>query len=102
LALVVSAIIVPKSWLRWFAFAAIAVAIGFWAIFIGGWRKVGPETQGAPIWWNILRPVHGVLWALIAYFSWNMDREVVWRLLLADVCMGLVSFSLYHSLYSII
>lgn len=96
LSFVVLAQTVPLFVLKGFAVLAACIAIGFWAIFLGGWRKVGLETQGALIWWNALRPVHGTLWLLIAYYSWTSNREVVWRLLLVDVCIGLITFMIYH------
>jgi hypothetical protein len=79
---------------------AAILAISLWVIFVMGWRKTGLETQGAPIWWNALRPVHGTLWAFIAYYGWQGDREKLWRLLLLDVCIGLVSFLIFHGILS--
>lgn len=100
LALVVMAIVLPLGFLKWFAVFALMVGIGFWTIFLTGKRKVGAETMGSPIWWNLLRPVHGMLWLLIAYYSWTMRRDLVWRLLLVDVCLGLVSFLIFHGFLS--
>jgi len=90
--------VVGGMWLKVGAVLAGAVAIGFAAIFLGGWRKTGRETGGQPIWWNLLRPVHAVLWGLVAWFAWTGKSDIVWRLLLADVCIGLVSFFVYHGL----
>lgn len=82
--------------LKWLAAGAAALAAGFMVIFVGGFRKTGPETGGALIWWNWLRPVHALLWACVAYFAWRGQSGMVWRLLLADVIIGLVSFLVYH------
>lgn len=98
LALVLAALVMPMGWLRVLALAAGAMAVAFWVLFLGDWRKTGPETGGAPIWWGLLRPVHGTLWALAAYFAWRGERAHVWRLLLADVVLGLASFGVYHGL----
>ena len=43
------------------------IALGFITIYIFGWRKTGPETMGAPIWWNHWRPLHGALYGIAAY-----------------------------------
>lgn len=90
--------IVSGVWLKMGAILAGMIAFGFFTIFLGGLRKTGLETGGQPIWWNLLRPVHGVLWGLIAWFAWINKGSVVWRLLLADVSIGLVSFFVYHGL----
>lgn len=96
LALVVTVILVPLHILKYMGIAFLAVALGFFTIYVGGFRKVGLETQGAPIWWNLLRPIHALLWLLAAYYAWKMEKHLVWRILLVDVCLGLVSFAIYH------
>lgn len=96
LAVVVAAMRAPPALLKALAALAAAVSLGFLAIFLGGWRKSGRETGGAPIWWDLLRPVHAALWGLAAVSAWQGRRDVAWRALLADACLGLVSFSVYH------
>lgn len=95
---VVAALLLPEDVLRALSLVALSAAIGFWVIFIGGLRKTGLETLGAPIWWNYLRPIHGTIWFFIAYYGWLKKREYVWKLMLLDVCFGLVSFTVYHTL----
>lgn len=100
LLLVLATMLMPLWCLKVFSILAAIVATGFWTIFLMGWRKAGLETQGAPIWWNMLRPIHGMLWMIVAYNAWHLRRDMVWKYLLADVCLGLVSFSIYHSFLS--
>ena len=75
---------------------ALLPAIGFFYLFFSGKRKVGSETFGAKIWWNNLRPVHGILYLLFAIYSIRGDRRA-WVFLLIDVIIGLVSFLVFHS-----
>lgn len=98
LAIVIISMQMSKDLLPFLSIFAMVIALGFWIIFLGGYRKSGIETQGAPIWWNWLRPVHGIIWFLVAYYAMTLNQDRVWRLLLADTCLGLVSFALYHGL----
>lgn len=83
--------------LRWIGgIGGLMVGVAFWALFLGGWRRTGWETGWERIWWDGLRPVHGTLWLGVAWFAWRGDNRMVWRLLLADVCVGLVAFAIYH------
>jgi hypothetical protein len=74
---------------------ALLPAIGFSYLFITGGRKTGREVFGEKIWWNVLRPLHAVLYfafaiAAIAKASWS------WVILLVDVIIGLLAFLFYH------
>ena len=75
-----------------YAFVAItlAIGIGFWTIYLKGWRKTGIETFGQKIWWNALRPVHGSIYLLFSLAALLGYRDA-WVLLLADVCLGVVA-----------
>ena len=75
--------------------ASLMISIGFISIFAFGLRKTGQETFGKPIWWNNLRPVHGFLYMLAAYCAFY-SKENVWKILLLDVMIGLVAFSMHH------
>ena len=85
------------DYLRYAGYLALLPAIGFMYIFLTGSRQTGPETMGAPIWWNTLRPLHAALYLLFAY---NAIRGVrgAWIYLLADVVFGLLSFTTHHYL----
>ena len=50
-------------------YISILPALGFLIIFIFGLRKTGIETQGNPIWWNNLRPVHALSLMIFAYLA---------------------------------
>ena len=81
--------------LRILGYIALLPAIGFFVIYFGGLRKTGLETGGQTIWWNNLRPVHGLLYA---FFSFNAIEKnpSSWMYLFADVVLGLTSFLAHH------
>ena len=85
----------PPKYLPYLGYLALLPAIGFFCIYAFGLRKTGAEVFGDRIWWNSLRPVHGVLYALFAYHAIRR-HEYAWTFLLADVGIGLVSFLAHH------
>jgi hypothetical protein len=76
-------------------YIAILPALGFFYIFFTGSRKTGDEVFGDKIWWNNLRPVHGLLYALFAYNAIR-GNPTSWVYLLVDVLIGLISFLTFH------
>jgi hypothetical protein len=76
---------------------AIVISLAFFYIYLTGSRKTGAEVFGDRIWWNALRPVHGILFAvfgILAITGHHIDHA--WKILLLDTCIGLVAFSLHH------
>ena len=71
------------------------ISIGFFYIFITGSRVTGTETLGDKIWWNNLRPVHGLLYLLFAIYAYQGNKDA-WVFLLVDVMLGLLSFLTFH------
>ena len=86
---------IDVSYLPYIGYLAILVSIGLFFHFCAGTRKTGPEVMGDKIWWNDLRPVHGTLYLLFAYYSIQNNRDA-WIFLLIDVIVGLISFIAYH------
>ena len=84
-----------KTYLLYMGYLAILPAIGFFYLFLTGSRKTGPEVFGDKIWWNSLRPIHGLMYALFAYHAIN-GNDFAWIYLLIDVIIGLVSFLSFH------
>lgn len=79
------------------AIATLLMGIGFFVIYFGEFRKVGLETQGQPIWWNHLRPIHGVLYFTFSYLIFIQQNYTnAWKILLFDVLFGLFSFLHFH------
>lgn len=78
---------------RGVSFLLLLISLGFFVIFAFGLRKTGIETGGERIWWNALRPVHALVFALAAYYVWNLRGCVARSVLLFDVAIGLVAYS---------
>ena len=85
--------------LRYMGYLAFLVAAGFFYIFLTNSRKTGPEVFGDKIWWDNLRPVHGLLYLLFAYNAVNGNKNA-WMYLLVDVVIGLMSFLVFHGFIS--
>ena len=49
-----------KTFLMYMGYLALLPAIGFFYLFLTGTRKTGAEVFGDIIWWNYLRPIHGL------------------------------------------
>jgi hypothetical protein len=86
-----------KQNLRYMGYLALLPAIGFFYIYLTGSRKTGAEVFGDKIWWNNLRPIHGLLYFLFAFSAINGNPKS-WIFLLIDVTFGLLSFLNHHFL----
>ena len=93
--LVVISKYIPLSLLPVAGYIALIPAIGFMFFYLTGIRKTGPEVFGEKIWWNDLRPIHAILYTTFAYFAINKNRGS-WKILLADLILGLFSFLVHH------
>ena len=87
---------VNSQLLKYMGYLALIPAFGFLFIFLTGARQTGAEVFGDKIWWNNLRPIHGLLYLLFAYNAINGNRNA-WMYLLVDVLLGLTSFIIYHT-----
>ena len=84
-----------KSILQFIGFITLLPAIGFFYLFFSGTRQTGTEVFGDKIWWNNLRPIHGLLYALFSYNAITGNTNA-WIYLLVDVIFGLISFITFH------
>lgn len=75
-------------------YLALLPAFGFILIYLFDLRKTGSEVFGNNIWWNNLRPIHGIIWGIFAYLviTNNANIKQAWKLLLLDVIIGLIAF----------
>lgn len=81
--------------LKYMGYLLLLPAIGFIYIYLTGIRQTGAEVFGDKIWWNNLRPIHGLLYFLFCYNAINGNKNA-WIYLLIDVLFGLTSFLVYH------
>ena len=84
-----------RTYLQYMGYLSILPAIGFFYLFLSGSRKTGPEVFGDKIWWNDLRPIHGLIYFLFAYNAIK-GNNFAWLYLLVDVIIGLISFLIFH------
>jgi hypothetical protein len=87
---------VSKPILAYMGYVALLIGIGFFTIYFTGSRKTGPEVFGDKIWWNDLRPFYGAIYLLFAIYAIQGKQDIAWKILLADVTIGLVSFLMFH------
>jgi hypothetical protein len=81
--------------LKYMGYLLLLPAFGFIYIYLTGIRKTGAEVFGDKIWWNNLRPIHGLLYLLFSYNAIN-GNKTAWIYLFIDVLLGLTSFLTYH------
>ena len=87
--------IIDKKYLPYIGYLALLTGFGFSYIYLNGLRKTGQEVLGSKIWWNMLRPLHAMLYFLFAYYAINQDNRA-YIYLVIDVIIGLLSFLTYH------
>ena len=87
--------VIDLEYLPLIGIGALVIGIGFIYIYITGARKTGVEVGGGKIWWNSLRPVHGMIYLVVAYYAINKKR-VAWKFLAIDVVIGFIAFLTYH------
>lgn len=75
--------------------ALATAAIGITLIWTFGWRRTGPETLGAPIWWDKLRPIHAIHWSAAALLL-SVQPDRAWWPLAYDVVLGTTATLLHH------
>jgi hypothetical protein len=88
--------IANTQYLRWLGYLALLPAIGFIYIFLTGSRPTGLEVGGGRIWWNNLRPLHAIMYALFAYLAITGSTMYAWKVLVADVSIGLLAFLVHY------
>jgi hypothetical protein len=89
--------IAPAWLLPWLGWAALVPAAGFLWIWATGARKSGPEVFGSRIWWNALRPLHATLYIAFAIAAIGWQSPNAWKILAADVVIGLAAFIWHHA-----
>lgn len=82
------------TYLRYMGYVAIFPAIGHLYLFFNDTRKTG--AFGSKLWWNHLRPIHGLLYFLFAYTAIQGNHRA-WVYLLLDVILGLIVYLHFHS-----
>lgn len=86
---------IDKDYLPYMGYIAILFVLGFSYVYLTNSRQTGPEVFGDKIWWNNLRPIHAINYAIFAYMAINKSSNA-WIILLFDVIVGLTAHLYYH------
>lgn len=95
ISLAFAAKVASPCFLKFLGFIGFMLSGSFFYLYLSGKRKTGFETFGAPIWWNFLRPVHGILYFLFSV-SAIQSQSCAYLYLVVDVIVGFVSFIIFH------
>jgi hypothetical protein len=70
---------------------AALLSIAFFILFFTKKRETGAEVCNGPIWWNNLRPFHGIAYLTFAILA-NIDTLVQYAYipLLIDIVVGII------------
>tara|TARA_B100000989_G_C19491824_1_gene450171 strand:+ start:308 stop:649 length:342 start_codon:yes stop_codon:yes gene_type:complete len=86
----------PVNYLPFYSVITFLQGLAFIFIYLFNLRKYGMEA-GGKIWWNKLRPVHGVMYLLFSIYSYK--KEVfAWKILFVDAVLGLIFWLNHHYL----
>ena len=84
-----------QKYLQIAGYIALILGISFLTIYYYNLRKTGIEVFGDKIWWNDIRPIHGILYLIFAYLAINKNKNA-WIVLLIDVIFGFFMFINHH------
>jgi hypothetical protein len=86
---------ISNELLEYMGYLLLLPAISFIYIYLSGTRNTGTGAFGQEIWWNNLRPIHGLLYLLFSYNAIIGNKDA-WIYLFIDALFGLTSFLIYH------
>jgi hypothetical protein len=84
---------INKDYLPYMGYIAILISISLIYQFIKKERKMGAFNN--EVWWDKLRPIHAINYAIFAYMAINKSSNA-WIPLLIDVIIGLSAHLYYH------
>jgi hypothetical protein len=85
----------PVYYLPYMGIVTLGISLGFLYLYFTGTRRVGIETQGAPIWWMKFRILHGLLYLLVSLMAF-MRMKNAYVVILLDTFVGLALFLRHH------
>jgi hypothetical protein len=88
---------ISSAHLPYLAVLTMIPVLGWIYIMWTGSRKTGLETDGEPIWWNHMRPLHAVNYAAFSLFA-LAGNEKAFLFLVYDVIIGLFAWFRHHFL----
>lgn len=91
---------IDKKYLPYLGMLALIPFLGFTYIYVNELRKTGIETDGKPIWWDHLRPVHAALYYIFAVMALR-KQDNAYIPLLVDVVIGLLAFINHQRVFAL-
>ena len=95
LLLVIIAKYINQQYLKYFGIIGAIIGLSFIYLYFSKSRLTGAEVFGEKIWWHKFRIIHGILYLIFAYLSFNIPNKA-WIPLLIDVTLGFLLFIHYH------
>jgi hypothetical protein len=86
-----------ESYRKMFSIFTLIIGISFILLWTCGLRQTAREST-APnnkVWWNDLRPIHGILWVIFGIMLYN-NVKYAWIVLLFDTLFGLERWIQYR------
>ena len=99
ISLVLLAKYIKRDYLKYLSILGLILALSFIYIYIFDLRKTGIEVGNDKIWWNDLRPIHGLLYLIFAIYAYK-EKDYSYIPLLLDVILGVISFVTFHFILS--
>ncbi len=84
---------ISKHNLKLSAIPATIIGLSFLFIYLFDLRKSGFEA-GGKIWWNNMRPIHGLMYICYACYAYK-QVDFAWIVLLLDTIIGFIAW-LWH------
>tara|TARA_Y100000780_G_scaffold232505_1_gene264919 strand:+ start:2687 stop:3046 length:360 start_codon:yes stop_codon:yes gene_type:complete len=87
-----SIFILYNPYYRLLSLLLFSIGLGFITIYLFGLREKGREVGGGTIWWNTLRPIHGILYIIGSYYLYNNNKKNSSIAIFIDTVIGLISW----------
>ena len=88
----------PLTLLRYMGYVLLLPAFGLFYSY--AMKSPGVGAFGGNIWWNQLRPLHGILYLLFSYHA-IQGHPHAWMYLAVDVFIGFTSVVIHYELFKI-
>ena len=91
---------INNKYLPYISIITLIMGIGFIYIYIFGSKTANKQLEWTGekcIWWNNLRPIHGILYIAFSMLGF-MKYKDAWLILLVDTIFGSLAFINHHYL----
>ncbi len=89
---------INTKYLPYFGYLALIIGFSFFYLYTFGNKTADSQLEwlgDKKIWWNELRPIHGTLYLLFAFYAIK-EKSFAWIPLLIDVSIGLITWINHH------